>query len=176
MGIRSFIKRNILRKEDDGPSEEDDAVTLHSLLQSPDSAGLMESPSSEAGDPPANQQSGMHDDNRLGRKKKKAKLSPSTNVDEAEKSGAYEDTNKKIQRMKSGGMTEEEKMAFLNNAVSVLDYACHIVCVTQRLNSRPVYRKRTVDSNFAQAKTERTPDSPDDSRDGECKHRRQQED
>lgn len=113
MGIRSFIKRKILRKDGDGPSEEDEAMTLHSLLQSPGSAGLMESPSSDAGDPPIFKQSG------LGNKRKTKPPKKAQNKSgDAEKSGAYEDTNRKIHRIKSGGMTEEEKMMFLNNALT----------------------------------------------------------
>mmetsp|Transcript_7967 Transcript_7967/g.14036 ORF Transcript_7967/g.14036 Transcript_7967/m.14036 type:complete len:181 (+) Transcript_7967:106-648(+) len=57
MGIRSFIKRKILRREkgeedeeDDDADTEDADVTLHFILQSPGSAGLMESPLSSSTD------------------------------------------------------------------------------------------------------------------------------
>ena len=55
MGIRSFITRKILRKggeesgdDDDDENDGEDDVTLHSIVQSPGSAGLMESPNNNA--------------------------------------------------------------------------------------------------------------------------------
>ena len=137
MGIRSFIKRKILRKdkgdgESDGSQEGED-VTLHSILQSPGSAGLMESPLTSTDDT-------MNKDNDIdGNKKSKRErikerikqttetattkssnkyvndiLTKNTNIEQE----SYEDTQARIKRMKTGGMTEEEKAAFLNNALT----------------------------------------------------------
>ncbi|KAL9185333.1 hypothetical protein ACHAXT_003110 [Thalassiosira profunda] len=118
MGIRSFIKRKILRK--DGGEEEAqgdgdaDAMTLHSLLQSPDSAGLMESPVTPD-DPTAG---GEDDTPGKKRKSKAAKEYVEEVIAKDVEVSRYEDTQDRIKRMKGGGMTEEEKMAFLNTALT----------------------------------------------------------
>lgn len=112
MGIRSFIKRKVLRKKDgEGEGADNADVTLRSILQSAGSAGPM-----------------VEDEDRYGGQtdgtapKKRAKAGKN---DPAQESRAnpnkdaeiYEATQDRIRRMKGGGMTEEEKTAFLNNAL-----------------------------------------------------------
>ncbi len=120
MGIRSFITRKILRKGgEDGDDENDseDDITLHSILQSPGSAGLMESPNT------------MDDDYEMegyGKRKRgtttesdSGKLDADTIPIARKDQPAYDEAIKeRIRRMKGGGMTEEEKAQFLNNALT----------------------------------------------------------
>jgi len=134
MGIRSFIKRKILRKKDEGDGDgdgTDEEVSLHSILQSPGSAGLMESPrSSDSGDGGTVAGDGGNASDETFDKKSSFKAGeskrnkPVKSADDilgrdadAEKA-MYEETQDRIRRMKGGGMTEEEKMAFLNNALT----------------------------------------------------------
>ena len=120
MGIRSFIKKKILRRsgDDDESSDSENEegsdtntdgssssvdVNLHSLLQSPESAGLM-----EGGNPSSKKaKRGSEDDAEL-------------NLPSASVSSGYsqEDIQQRIRRVKGGGMTEEEKMNFLNTALT----------------------------------------------------------
>ena len=114
MGIRSFIKRKFLGRGEGGGEDgygdgggEDD-VTLHSIMQSPGSFGLLESPNSVEED--------EADREVYGRK-----TSSSSDAEDTTKPGRpaiYEDTQERIRRMKGGGMTEEEKARFLNNALT----------------------------------------------------------
>ena len=113
MGIRSFIKRKFLGRgegggdgDGDGDGGGDDDVTLHSIMQSPGSFGLLESPNSVEDEA---------DREVYGRK------ASSSDAEEATMPGRptiYEDTQQRIRRMKGGGMTEEEKARFLNNALT----------------------------------------------------------
>ena len=118
MGIRSFIKKKILRRSGDGDESSDSEneedsdtstddsssvdVNLHSLLQSPESAGLM-----EGGNPSSKKAKRSEDDAEL-------------NLPSASVSSGYsqEDIQQRIKRVKGGGMTEEEKMNFLNTALT----------------------------------------------------------
>ena len=125
MGVRSFIKRKILRrgedKDEDGESVSSD-VTLNSILQSQGSVGSMESPLSIDENGAEGADTG---------KTKAAKASKSDTAkkyveeilskdpeQEATKYYEEEDTQDRIRRMKRGGMTEEEKMNFLSTALS----------------------------------------------------------
>jgi hypothetical protein len=45
-------------------------------------------------------------------------ISPEKKMDYIDTGGLYEDTNERIRRIKTGGMTEEEKARFLNNALT----------------------------------------------------------
>ena len=116
MGIRSFIKKKILRRgsddlnnSNDDENEEDDGVetsedvNLHSLISSPESAGLME------GSP-----------NNYADYKKKRKEDRRASQDFSANEPAYsqEDIKQRIRRVKGGGMTEEEKQMFLNTALT----------------------------------------------------------
>jgi len=116
MGIRSFIKKKILRRNsddqdnDDNESEEvqqveTEDVNLHALISSPESAGLMEgspNPSTE--------------DNK--KRRKKAERNNSRDNSANEPAYSQEDIKQRIRRVKGGGMTEEEKMKFLNTALT----------------------------------------------------------
>eukprot|EP00571_Detonula_confervacea_P004724 CAMPEP_0172314108 /NCGR_PEP_ID=MMETSP1058-20130122/21693_1 /TAXON_ID=83371 /ORGANISM="Detonula confervacea, Strain CCMP 353" /LENGTH=812 /DNA_ID=CAMNT_0013027887 /DNA_START=131 /DNA_END=2569 /DNA_ORIENTATION=+ len=122
MGIRSFIKRKILRRgkgEDDedgdnGDSDADD-VSLHSILQSPGSAGLMEMDDAE-------DDYVSEGDNDASLKKKSAKKASKKYVEKILNTDMdremYEETTDRIRRMKGGGMTEEEKAQFLSTALT----------------------------------------------------------
>ena len=119
MGIRSFIKKKILRRsgddnessdsenEEDSDTYTDDSssvdVNLHSLLQSPESAGLM-----EGGKPSSSKKAKRNEDDA------------EPNLPAASMSSGYsqEDIQQRIRRVKGGGMTEEEKMNFLNTALT----------------------------------------------------------
>ena len=119
MGIRSFVKRKILGK---GEQSKDDAdgdgdgdgdkggVTLRGILRSQSPAGTTESSAPSGGN-----------FSLLGGGGKKAKAEKEAAVP-AEASAAdralYEGTRERIQRMKGGGMTTDEKAAFLKNALS----------------------------------------------------------
>ncbi|KAL3790631.1 hypothetical protein ACHAW5_004198 [Stephanodiscus triporus] len=112
MGIRSFIRRKFLGKgeeEDGGNREEEDGVTLHSIMQSPGSYGLLESPRSAEDDA---------DREIYGRKASDKQGKDVEVVAMPSKPAMYEDTQQRIRRMKEGGMTEEEKAIFLNNALT----------------------------------------------------------
>ena len=113
MGIRSFIKRKFLGRgegggeDGDGDGGGEDDVTLHSIMQSPGSFGLLESPNSV--------------EDEADREVYGRKASSSYDAEETTKPGRpaiYEDTQERIRRMKGGGMTEEEKARFLNNALT----------------------------------------------------------
>ena len=115
MGIRSFIKRKFLGRGEGGDGEDgdgdgggEDDVTLHSIMQSPGSFGLLESPNSA--------------EDEADREVYGRKASSSHDAEETTKPGGrpaiYEDTQERIRRMKGGGMTEEEKARFLNNALT----------------------------------------------------------
>jgi len=122
MGIRSFISRKILRKggkdnDDDENDVEGEDVTLHSILQSPGSAGLMESPNTAMDD------DNDSDTDRYGKRNRGTSSSESSDGGETSISRkdqpAYDLAIKeRIRRMKGGGMTEEEKAQFLNNALT----------------------------------------------------------
>ncbi|KAL7537904.1 hypothetical protein ACHAXR_009131 [Thalassiosira sp. AJA248-18] len=135
MGIRSFIKRKILRKDkgdddgEDGDGTSDDDVTLHSILQSPGSAGLMESPLdgdraedvtttdeafNDLSDKKASKKASKKSERRTASKYVEDILGSNTDMEKA----MYEDTQERIRRMKGGGMTEDEKMSFLNTALT----------------------------------------------------------
>lgn len=125
MGIRSFLKKKILRRNNgDDPDGSDDNMTevevqevepkddvtpnLHALMSSPESAGLMEgSPNKYTAEekPP---------------KKRREEKRKERNSLESANEPAYsqEDIKKRIRRVKGGGMTEEEKMMFLNTALT----------------------------------------------------------
>ncbi len=118
MGIRSFLKKKILRRNNgddpdgsDDKGEEDEVqeiepkedVNLHALMASPESAGLMEG-SPNKGKPKKSKEE---------RRKERDNLE-STN----EPAYSQEDIKQRIRRVKGGGMTEEEKMMFLNTALT----------------------------------------------------------
>jgi len=115
MGIRSFIKKKILGRnsdeqdsDDNEKSEEEVAqvetvdVNLHALMSSPESAGLME------GSP------NKYTEDRNKRKKEERNNRGNAN----EPAYSQEDIKQRIRRVKGGGMTEEEKMKFLNTALT----------------------------------------------------------
>ena len=125
MGIRTFLKKKILRRSSgDDPNgtiadsseevvveEVANDVNLHALMASPESAGLME------GSP--NKYSEEENNNKKKDRKKKAReernyIHDSTN----ELAYSQEDIKQRIRRVKGGGMTEEEKMMFLNTALT----------------------------------------------------------
>ena len=141
MGIRSFIKRKILRRGDNGEEDSDndkdeDAVdvSLHSILQSPGSAGLMDSPFTDSQDDITEDMNALLSDSKNKSRASKSKQAKkyvneilgngsngntNTNTNNIEMDQQmYEDTQERISRMKGGGMTEEEKLTFLNNALT----------------------------------------------------------
>mmetsp|Transcript_1406 Transcript_1406/g.3147 ORF Transcript_1406/g.3147 Transcript_1406/m.3147 type:complete len:924 (+) Transcript_1406:167-2938(+) len=157
MGIRSFLKKRILRRGDEGNSNEDCAdgdgekkssskqnnIDLRTVLQSPQSAGLMESPLSnydsdddddKSGDTledddgteiagkseensPTNPIRTDKNDKRTSKRKKKS-LEDDNVLTSDMKQRLQEDAKERIRRVQTGGLTEEEKMAFLNTALT----------------------------------------------------------
>ena len=123
MGIRSFIKRKILRREEGGSDDQiqdpessaPEDVTLRSVLQSPNSSGLMESPVTKAPYGSEVDTKKKERDSSSGRKRNKAVDDILTND---MKQRLQEDAKHRIQRVQAGGMTEEEKLSFLNTALT----------------------------------------------------------
>ena len=159
MGIRSFIKKRILRRGGDGgDAKNDDAnhsnadgessssskknIDLRTVLQSPKSAGFMESPISnyQDGDGDANIDNNTNDEimsgdssssssteisgsNNAGSRREKARNKRKKNIDDDVltndmKQRLQEDAKERIRRVQTGGLTEEEKMAFLTTALT----------------------------------------------------------
>lgn len=122
MGIRSFIKRKILRRNsgDDEKDKDSDAedVSLHSILQSPGSAGLMEMDEDEGDDDfdASFTKSDKASKSEINPSKKRKYAEDYLNTDGDQE--MYEETTDRIRRMKGGGMTEEEKMSFLSTALT----------------------------------------------------------
>ncbi|KAL3811306.1 hypothetical protein ACHAXA_007168 [Cyclostephanos tholiformis] len=119
MGLRSFIKRKFLgggEDDDDegGGGEENNGVTLHSIMQSPDSFGLLESPGSGVDDKDREVYGRRASDGEQQGEDVGGKATTTAPV----RPPPYEDTQQRIRRMKGGGMTEEEKANFLNNALT----------------------------------------------------------
>lgn len=130
MGIRSFIKKRILRRDggDSGSADElkkdPQDISLRTVLQNPNSSGLMESPvqsSYNDDDESSSRSNGQEEDSSAlskgytGRKRNKA-------IDDIlthdMKQRLQEDAKDRIRRVQAGGMTEEEKMSFLNTALT----------------------------------------------------------
>lgn len=123
MGIRSFIKRKILRRDgdkddaDDSKKDNPKEIDLRTVLLSPNSSGLMESPlSSYTADDDSNLPATEKDDARTsGRKRNKAADDVLT---QDMKQRLQENAKNRIQRVQAGDMTEEEKLSFLNTALT----------------------------------------------------------
>jgi len=117
MGIRSFIKRKILRRDKDGGGGDSDADDNDISL-----AGLMESPEPSQGSGNDDEDEGTTLNSIIAQASKKSNKKYAEDIVRTEPTEAeramYEDTQDRIRRMKTGGMTEEEKAAFLNNALT----------------------------------------------------------
>uniref|UniRef100_A0A6V2DJM7 Uncharacterized protein n=1 Tax=Ditylum brightwellii TaxID=49249 RepID=A0A6V2DJM7_9STRA len=113
MGFRSFIKKRILRKNDGDEYEtENDTVTdeqMDALIDemSPEEFDILE-------DDDVDTDGGKSDGAAV------ADASSRSNEQDSRPSSSrnYESTKERIQRVKSGQMTEEEKAAFLNTAMT----------------------------------------------------------
>jgi hypothetical protein len=118
MGIRSFIKRKILRRDEGGDDMNDskketpEDIDLRTVLQSPNSSGLMEGPvtsyTSDEGE----------DERKSSRKDRQRNKAVDDILTKDMKQRLQEDARHRIQRVQAGGMTEEEKLSFLNAALT----------------------------------------------------------
>lgn len=139
MGIRSFIKKRILRKDggssgDDGAvggdgeevdvSSQNKNIDLRTVLQSPNLAGLMESPMGDIalveGDEIVrdDKASGNDDASSKASRRMRDKAIDDILSNDMKEPRIQEDPSERIRRVKGGGMTEEEKMRFLNTALT----------------------------------------------------------
>lgn len=125
MGVRSFIKRKILRRRDGGSDDtEDDAahegssssssnapeeINLRTVIQNQSSSTLKDNPALE--DDATEKVGG-------GSTKRKRSNAVDDTLTRVMKQRLQEDANARIRRVKSGGMTEEEKLSFLNAALT----------------------------------------------------------
>ncbi|KAL7517741.1 hypothetical protein ACHAWX_002637 [Stephanocyclus meneghinianus] len=134
MGIRSFIKKRFLRRDGDSEGNSDsmssasEDIDFRTVLQNPNSSGLMESPlssSHEANDGAGIDRSESNDvksttermanQDASRRKRNKAKDDILTHD---MKQRLQEDAKDRIRRVQAGSMTEEEKLSFLNTALT----------------------------------------------------------
>jgi len=133
MGIRSFIKKRILRRDGDSERNGDskssasEVIDLRTVLQNPNSSGLMESPLSssfEANDGAGIARADSNDissteriANKGDSRRQRNKASDDILTTDM-KQRLQEDAKDRIRRVQAGSMTEEEKLSFLNTALT----------------------------------------------------------
>eukprot|EP00956_Cyclotella_meneghiniana_P013299 scaffold19153_cov52-Cyclotella_meneghiniana.AAC.1 len=120
MGFRSFIKRKILRRGGGDDDTQDDVhedstssssapeeINLRTVIQNQSSSTLRDNP-----------EDGVTDNNGDGGSSSSKRRRNDDTTSRDTKQRLQEDANARIKRVKSGGMTEEEKLSFLNAALT----------------------------------------------------------